>query len=99
MTQLKEIELSTPIISGKTEITKITIRKPLAGDLRGVKLLNFVDADIDSLAKVLPRISTPTLSDQDVYSMDLVDLTNVVVEISGFLTQKSSSAKEGSPTE
>jgi hypothetical protein len=98
MTQ-KDITLSSPIINGKTEITKITIRKPLAGDLRGVKLLNFVDADIDSLAKVLPRISTPTLSEQDVYNMDLTDLTNVVVEMSGFLKPKSSSVTEGSPTE
>lgn len=98
MTQ-KEITLSTPIISGKTEIKTITIRKPLAGDLRGVKLLNFVDADIDSLAKVLPRISTPTLSEQDVYNMDLADLTNVVVEMSIFLKPKSSSVNEESPTE
>jgi len=97
MTQ-KEIILSNPIINGKTEITKITIRKPLAGDLRGVKLLNFVDADIDSLAKVLPRISTPTLSEQDVYNMDLTDLTGVVVEMSSFLKPKSSSVSEGSPT-
>jgi hypothetical protein len=98
MTQ-KDITLSSPIINGKTEITKITIRKPLAGDLRGVKLLNFVDADIDSLAKVLPRISTPTLSEQDVYNMDLADLTNVVVEMSGFLKPKLSSVTEVSPTE
>lgn len=98
MTQ-KDITLSSSIINGKTEITKITIRKPLAGDLRGVKLLNFVDADIDSLAKVLPRISTPTLSEQDVYNMDLMDLTNVVVEMSDFLKPKSSSVTEGSPTE
>jgi hypothetical protein len=98
MTQ-KDITLSSPIINGKTEITKITIRKPLAGDLRGVKLLNFVDADIDSLAKVLPRISTPTLSEQDVYNMDLTDLTNVVVEMSGFLKPKLSSVTEVSPTE
>lgn len=95
----KDITLSSPIINGKTDITKITIRKPLAGDLRGVKLLNFVDADIDSLAKVLPRISTPTLSEQDVYNMDLADLTNVVVEISVFLKPKSSSAATEFPTE
>lgn len=96
---LKDIELSNPILIGKTEITKITIRKPLAGDLRGVKLLNFVDADIDSLAKVLPRISTPTLTEQDIYNMDLSDLTNIVVEMSGFLKPKSSSVNTDSPTE
>lgn len=98
MTQ-KEITLSTPIISGKTEIKTITIRKPLTGDLRGVKLLDFVDADVNSLAKVLPRIATPTLSEQDVYNMDLADLTQIVVEISGFLKQKSSSVATESPTE
>lgn len=95
----KEITLSTPIISGKTEITTLTIRKPVTGDLRGIKLLNFVDADIDSLAKVLPRIATPTLSEQDIYNMDLADLTNVVVAISSFLKPTSSSATKDYPTE
>lgn len=95
----KEITLTTPLFSGKTNITTITIRKPVTGDLRGVKLLNFVDADIDSLAKVLPRITTPTLSEHDVYGMDLVDLTNIVVEISSFLKPTSSSVIQDSPTE
>ncbi|WP_392565133.1 phage tail assembly protein [Utexia brackfieldae] len=99
MTSLKEIKLSTPIVSGKNEITKVTVRKPVTGDLRGVKLLNFVDADIDSLAKVLPRISTPTLSEQDVYQMDLSDLTQFVVEISDFLKPTSNSVSEESPSE
>lgn len=98
MTQ-KEIELSTPIINGKTEITKITIRKPLAGDLRGIKLVDFMDADVDSLAKVLPRISMPILSSQDVYNMDIIDLSNVVGKIADFLTQKSDNANKGSLTE
>lgn len=99
MTALKEIELSAPIINGKNEITKFSMRKPLAGDLRGIKLLNFVDADVDSLAKVLPRITTPTLTEQDVYKMEIGDLANVVLEISDFLKPKSTSADEESPTE
>ena len=99
MTALKEIELSTPIINGTNEIIKFSIRKPLAGDLRGIKLLNFIDADVDSLAKVLPRITTPTLTEQDVYKMEISDLANVMVEMSNFLKPKSANVAEVFPTE
>ena len=99
MTALKEIELSTPIINGTNEITKFSMRKPLAGDLRGIKLLNFIDADVDSLAKVLPRITIPALAEQDVYKMDITDLANVVLEISDFLKPKSANVAEASLTE
>lgn len=95
----KTIKLLSPILSGKVEITEITLRKPFAGDLRGIKLINFLDADVDSLVKVLPRISTPTLSEQDVLTMDLVDLSNVFGEIGNFFPQKSNSVNTESRTE
>lgn len=96
---LKTVTLTTGIKNGDNTIKEITLRKPVTGDLRGVKLVDFFDLDIDCLAKVLPRITIPALVAQDIYSLDLVDLAEVTKTISDFLQETSSNAPTEFPAE
>ncbi|MNE90235.1 Phage tail protein E [compost metagenome] len=50
--------------------------------------------DVLALRKVLPRISTPTLTEADVGRLDPADLMQCGVAVSSFLLTKA--AKEGS---
>ncbi len=86
------IELDTPIKRGETTHDKLTLRKPMSGELRGVTLVDLVQMDVLALRKVLPRISTPSLTDHEIGTMDPADLMACGVAVSGFLLQKS--AKE-----
>ena len=70
----------------------VTLRKPMSGELRGVTLVDLVQMDVLALRKVLPRISTPSLTDHEIGTMDPADLMACGVAVSGFLLQKS--AKE-----
>lgn len=99
MTNTQKITLKNGIQSGKNLITEFTVRKPLTGDLRGVKLIDFIDLDIDSLAKVLPRITTPSIAEHEVFDLDLLDLSEITKVVIGFLSQNSTDAKEVSQTE
>ena len=81
--------LDTPIRRGTTTIDSITLRKPNAGELRGVSLAELLQMDVNSLIKVLPRISSPTLIAVEVTSMDPADLVALSTKITGFLLQKS----------
>ncbi|VVE41597.1 phage tail protein [Pandoraea communis] len=83
------IPLDTPIKQGKTEIASVEIRKPGAGELRGVNLVDLAQMDVSALIKVLPRITTPTLTEADVARMDIADLTQIGMRVTGFLTPKS----------
>lgn len=83
------VVLDTPIRRGTSTIDSITLRKPNAGELRGVSLAELLQMDVDSLIKVLPRISTPTLTTIEVKSMDPADLFAISSKVSGFLLQKS----------
>lgn len=83
------VTLDTPIRRGVSTIDSITLRKPNAGELRGVSLAELLQMDVDSLIKVLPRISTPTLTTIEVKSMDPADLFAISSKVSGFLLQKS----------
>ena len=81
--------LDTPIRRGTTSIDSITLRKPNSGELRGVSLAELLNMDVNSLVKVVPRISTPTLTAVEVTSMDPADLFALGTKVSGFLLQKS----------
>ncbi|MGY2313559.1 phage tail assembly protein [Pseudomonas sp. SDO5522_S412] len=81
--------LDTPIRRGTSTIESITLRKPNSGELRGVSLAELLQMDVNSLIKVLPRISSPTLTTVEVTSMDPADLVALSTKITGFLLQKS----------
>ena len=86
------VTLDTPIKRGNGFITEVTLRKPMSGELRGVTLSDLAQMDVLALRKVLPRISTPSLTDIEVGRMDPADLFQCGLAIAGFLLQKS--AKE-----
>ena len=83
------ITLETPLKRGDQSIDSITLRKPAAGELRGVALADLLRLDVAALITVLPRITTPTLTAQDVGQLDLVDLTALGGELLGFFVSKA----------
>lgn len=87
------VNLDTPIQRGELSIDKITIRKPMSGELRGVSLIDLMNMDVLALRKVLPRITDPTLTDMDVGRMDPADLVQCGVAVTSFLLTKSAKAQ------
>ncbi|MCS4260230.1 tail assembly chaperone E/41/14-like protein [Pseudomonas protegens] len=83
------VVLDTPIPRGKTTIDMITLRKPQAGELRGVHLVELLNMDVATLIKILPRISSPGITAPEAAAMDPADLLACGSKISGFLLQKS----------
>lgn len=75
----KAVQLDTPITRGKTEIIEIILRKPQSGALRGTRLQAIMDMDVGAMMTVIPRISTPTLTAQEMAEMDPADLTALSV--------------------
>ena len=90
------IELDEPILRGKTAITELQIRKPKAGELRGVSLMELAQMDIAALRKVLPRITAPALTDAETGNMAPADIMQCGVAVAGFLLTKKQRAQAGS---
>ena len=91
------ITLETPVTRGEQTIREVSLRKPAAGELRGVALADLLRLDVAALITVLPRITSPTLTTQDVQQLDLVDLTAIGTEVLGFFMSKADRAL-ASPT-
>lgn len=85
------IVLEQPIKRGDTTITEITLRKPASGELRGLKLVDLLNGDVNATIRLVPRISTPTLTEQDVAALDVADLTLCADNIAVFLQKKTGS--------
>ncbi|WP_336694278.1 phage tail assembly protein [Delftia acidovorans] len=79
------ITLETPIQRGSGVIDVVTLRKPLAGALRGINLAELLALRAEAVMLLLPRISTPTLTREDVAGMDPVDFVACATEVVNFL--------------
>ena len=82
------VALDTPIKRGNGFITEVTLRKPSAGELRGVSLAELLQMKVDALQTVLPRITNPILHKQDMATLDPADLVNMGTVVVGFLLTK-----------
>ena len=86
--QFETVELETPLQRGKTLVKEITVRKPMSGGMRGVSLVDIMNLDVAALTKVMPRITTPALTEAELKTMDIVDLVQLGTALNGFLTPK-----------
>ncbi|BET96433.1 phage tail assembly protein [Xenorhabdus taiwanensis] len=83
------VTLDDPIIRGATTISDVIVRKPNSGALRGVRLQALMEMDVDSMMLVLPRVTAPALTKNDLLLMSPGDLINLSIEVVNFLLPKS----------
>lgn len=91
------VALDRPIQRAGQTIDALQLRKPTAGELRSLSLIAVLQMDVDALATLLPRISTPTIHRPEVMAMDPADLLACGIVVSGFLQQKGAKALESQP--
>lgn len=82
-------ELETGFQRGDETITKVTLRKPKAGELRGLNLQDLFQADVGAVLTLLPRISDPIMTAQDCADLDPIDLMELGGAIKGFFMNKA----------
>ncbi|QND86517.1 Phage tail assembly chaperone [Chromobacterium vaccinii] len=91
------ITLETPIKRGETAIDSIELRRPGAGELRGLKLADVLQLDVDAAIKLLPRVTSPALIADEVARMDPADLLQCALRVQSFLLKKSDLSEIQSP--
>lgn len=69
--------------------TIITVRKPAAGELRGLTMMALNQMDYATVETLTPRITSPMLHKHEVGAMDPADLNQLCGEIMDFLLPKA----------
>ena len=91
-TKPNTVILETPIKRGDQVITAVSVRKPASGELRGVQLASLLQLDVAALITVLPRVTAPTLTTQELNQLDPADLLAFGGEVVGFFTTNAERA-------
>ena len=87
------ITLDEPLKRGEQTITRLTLRKPMSGELRGVALSDLLNLEVSAIIKVLPRVTAPSLTEPEVARLDPADLVQLGSKVAGFLLPKSLKAE------
>lgn len=86
------IALDNPLTRGDQKVSKVVLRRPTGAELRGVSLLDLMRIDTTAVCEVLPRISTPALTKQELAAMDAVTLVELGAAVSSFLVREGDDA-------
>jgi hypothetical protein len=82
------VELDYPIKRGDKEIKTTELRKPRAGEMRGLSLTDVLQMEYNALNRLLPRITQPTLTEAEIMNLDPADLLQIGTEVTSFLLSK-----------
>lgn len=86
------VALEYPIQRGDTTLGEIVVRKPGAGELRGLTLQALGQSDVNALLTLLPRITEPPLAAHEVEKLEVEDLSSFAgVVFDFFLTSDARS--------
>ncbi|NKI75816.1 phage tail assembly protein [Dickeya sp. CFBP 2040] len=81
------VTLATPIMRGDSTISQVTITDDIkqAGSLRGLRLVNVLNMDVDSITTLLTRVTSPKLKLAEINAMDTRDFMRLAEAITPFL--------------
>lgn len=80
----EEITLSEPIVRGSESISSIKLRKPKAGELRGLSMQELMNARATAVLDMLPRIAVPIITQAEADNLEAEDLAACGGAIIGF---------------
>lgn len=85
------VKLSQPIKRGEKEFSEITVIKPTIPALKGLKMLDVLQSDVNALTVLLPRVTQPMLHKNDFDSMEVSDFVELAGAAINFLVPTSDS--------
>ena len=87
----KPVTLVKPIIRKDSEVKEVTVTEAMqqTGSLRGLKLYDVMTSDVDSLIKLLPRVTSPALTEVEVSLLDVRDFAELSKLVADFLAPSS----------
>lgn len=90
---MAEITLQSPVQRKDETIDQIHLRRPAAGELRGLSLAQLMQMNVDAILKLVPRITAPALLEHEVAALDPVDFSAIAQEVVGFFFSEAQKAE------
>ncbi|CCG09707.1 phage tail assembly protein [Pararhodospirillum photometricum] len=78
------VKFKVPLPYGDALLEELTLRKPKAGDLRGLKMSGLIELDVDTILKIVPRIASPHVVEAQLWELEADDLARLSNGVVGF---------------
>lgn len=88
---MHSVTLKHPLPYGEGKITQIQFRRPMAGDLRGLKLAGLEQVDVNVVLTIAARTNTAGLPEAKLHELDPIDLIQVAGVVAGFFGESTES--------
>jgi len=82
------VDLTEPIKRGDNIIERVYLRRPQAGEMRGISIVDLCRMEATAAMTLLPRISSPPLSVQEVSALDIFDIGEFAANIQAMVTDR-----------
>ncbi|HHN8347199.1 TPA: phage tail assembly protein [Morganella morganii] len=96
------VKFNSPVtLKNGNVITEVTITDSMrqAGTLRGLKMWDVATGDVNSMITLLPRVTQPRLSEQELFSMPVDCFSQLVNEVANFLAPSAPDDETREPEE
>ncbi len=89
----KTITLTEPVKRGDEAIASVGVVRPDVGALRGLKLTDLLQMDVNVMLKLLPRITRPALLPDEVAALAPADFLELAGTVVNFFVPTEQQAK------
>jgi hypothetical protein len=79
-----DVPLDAPLTRGDTKLDSLRLRRPGAGELRGLSLAKLLQMDVNEIIRLLPRITQPGLTEHEAGQLDAADIMEIGGELADF---------------
>ncbi len=86
------VTLVEPIARASGAVGTLMLRKPAAGEMRGLKLQDLMQADIGAILTLIPRIADPFITEVEAAKLSSEDIAEIGGTIVGFFMSPAQKA-------
>jgi hypothetical protein len=90
-----KVTLLKPLKRDDEEVKSVTLREPIGGDLRGLKITDILQMDVTAMTKLLPRVTSPALAPDEVGQLCPADLLSLAGGVVSFFVSPAQLADLG----
>ncbi|WP_279458949.1 phage tail assembly protein [Actinobacillus delphinicola] len=89
----KIVAFDKPLMRGKLEIQEVELIEPTVNTLKGLRVLDVLQLDVDAYTTLLPRITNPALTPAEISQLSPADFISLCTEcVSFFAKEKDQTA-------
>jgi hypothetical protein len=89
------VEFEEGFKRGEEDVVKVQVRRPAAGELRGLAVLDILRQEYAAVAKLAPRVTMPVITEADVAALSPADFMTLGSAIADFFMSRQAREAAG----